>query len=523
MRLRFLSRVTVGAKQMILAALSAVMVCLCVAAGLSGLQWLEASSERAFAAKDVVADILPPPLYLIEMRLVLSQAAEGSLTPTQATDEFNRLLKEHAQRVSHWRANPAFGLESKLLGVQHEQGLAFIEAGQKVLQQVQSGNHLAAQQELQAAHQVYMLHRAGVDSTVTAGHRLASESMAAFAASARQAKYALLLILALGLVCGGLLSWMVARSIVEPLRRAVRLAEAVAQGDLSDAIDVAGTDETAQLQHALNRMCSGLASLVGEVHHASEHIATACRLLASANADLDTRTKAHQKELNNVHEALTNITAFVSENADASDTAKTLALITANTAEQGVAAVAQLSESMQGIHHSSGQVANMVGLIQGVAFQTNLLALNAAVEAARAGEHGLGFAVVASEVRQLAGRAAKAAQDIQKHVSESRDIVLIGNQNTECARHAIDDMTSQASRMNSLIQNIWETSFAQTSGINLLTESIGEIAQAADGNASLVTQTSQVASELEANAASLERLVSRFRLPAGLAHTCRAI
>ncbi len=510
--MKFLNRFSVGRRQQLLALVGGLMLAACVVAGLRGTGQLTASSEKAFVAKDVVADILPPPMYLIELRLTLSQAVEGTLAPDLAARDVYRLSKEYSDRVSYWKTNPPFGLEQQLLGDQHVHAQAFIAVARQVLAQLKAGDTAAARQSLQQGHRVYLAHRAGVDTTVKAGNQLAALAMADFADTAQQSRWVLLAILALSVVLGGLVSWLVARSIVVPLAAAVKLAQQVAAGKLDAQVEVAGADEAAQLQQALNHMSSSLARVVGDVRVGSHDVTVACRQLASASAEMHDRTRLQSEDTKRVFETLKEIAAFVTDNATASQEAKTLATEANRSSGKGVHAMAQLGATMVDITGSSASVAEMVGLIQGVAFQTNLLALNAAVEAARAGEQGRGFAVVASEVRQLASSAARAADDIKRQVEATRQSVAAGSEGTHNANLALDEMAGIVQRMSTRVDGIWETTFSQTTCINRLVETIGELTQSAEVTAAMVAQTAGVAAELERNANGLDAAVSRFQV-----------
>ncbi len=507
-----LNHITVGQRQMALAFIGALMLCACVGVGLGGTGQLASSSEKAFVAKDVVADILPPPMYLIELRLLLSQAVEGTIPAARADEELARLSNEYQDRVTYWRANPPFGLQTHLLGDQHARALAFIAAAQRVLATAKAGDGASAQRALADADRIYRSHRVAVDATVSAGNRLAAQSMDEFSASARRSRLALLCILVLAIAVGGGASWLIARSIVRPLNRAVALAEQVADGNLTAQVVVVGTDEAAKLQRALNHMSNRLASVVGEVRNASTQVVVSCRQLAGANAEMQQRVLKQNEDIRGAFATLTEINTFVNDNSTASDAAKSLATEASRSTAQGVDAVTQLGVTMEGVTRSSALVADMVGLIRGVAFQTNLLALNAAVEAARAGEQGRGFAVVAGEVRQLASSTSRAADDIRQQVEVTRESVTAGSDGTLNARRAMDEMASIIQRMSSQVDGIWETNFAQTSGINMLVETMGGLTQDVDANSAMMCQTADVAAALEHAANGLETLVGQFRL-----------
>lgn len=511
--MKHLNTLSVGMRHLWLAALSGLAVVVCVAVGLGTAHKLTQNSKTAFVSKDVVADILPPPMYLIELRLVLSQAAEGSLALPDATREVARLRQEYEARVAHWQAHPPFGLERDLLGAQHREAQAFLQAADAVLAQVAAADPAAARQALAQAHQRYLAHRAGVDVTVRSSSTLASTAMADFATTVGAADVRLAVILVLSLLGVGGFAWLISRSIVQPLKHAVNVAEAVAAGDLTRVSRVEGRDEPAQLLAALNRMCASLASVVSEVRHSSQHVASASTQIAAGNADLQARTQTHQHELHTTQATLRSVTELAQHNARAADEVEALVQHSLDAATQGVSAVAHVGATMEAITASSSKVGDFVGLVQQIAFQTNLLALNAAVEAARAGEQGKGFAVVAAEVRQLAVRSARAADEIKLLVESSRGQVEDGNRRTEAARDAIAQMVDQVHRTHALMQSIRETSSAQGASIGSLDRAVDGLSASAESNVALVAQTSGLAVALEADAGSLAGVVRTFQLP----------
>jgi methyl-accepting chemotaxis protein len=509
--MRFLKIRSVATRQIWLAMISVSILCICAAIGMGVTRELSRHSHKAIVAKDVVADILPPPVYLIEMRLVLSQLIEGTLPVAQAGDEIRRLQQAYEQRMQHWRDEPPFGLERHLLGKQHEHAQAFMGLANQLVAELQAGRTPAASAVLVRAQQAYQAHRAAVDETVAAGGALANQAIRDFESAADRSQWTLGLVLGLGVASMLSLSWLLTRSIIRPIQRARDLAQYVADGDLRHRLSVEGDDEIAQLTDALNRMCLALSRIVGEVRQCGLSLASASEQMAAGSQDLRARADKHQSELRGTSQALKAVTAFVSENAKAAEDASRLAQDTGRTASNGVSAIDQVGKTMTGITESSNRVADMVGLIQGIAFQTNILALNAAVEAARAGEQGKGFAVVAGEVRLLANRANAAAKEIKTLVEASRTEVLAGGPLTEGARTSIGQMVGQVNSMSDLVRGIWETTFAQSSGINMLDESMEVLARDAESHLALVEQSADLSLTLQEHAGALTHAVEKFR------------
>ncbi|MCE2657808.1 MAG: methyl-accepting chemotaxis protein [Rubrivivax sp.] len=508
--LRFRS---VATRQLWLAILSVVILCTCVAVGMGIARGLTAHSGKALVAKDVIADVLPPPVYLIEMRLVLSQSLEGTMSAEAAAAQLDQLSKAYFARMQHWQKSPPFGLEKLLLGKQHDDAQRFMQAAREMVAHVARDDMAAARALLPQAHRAYRDHRAEVDKTVAEGTKMAAQAIEDFDQMAARSQLILMVVLCVGVAAMMGLSWLLSQTLVKSLKQARDLAQAVAAGDLRQRAQVRDTDELAQLMQSLNGMCDSLSDIVGKVRRSGMSLAEASEQMASNSQELRERADKHQAELKSTSQALKAVTGFVSQNAEAAENASRLAKETGSSATRGVSAIDQVGQTMRGITQSSNRVADMVGMIQGIAFQTNLLALNAAVEAARAGDQGKGFAVVAAEVRQLATRSNAAAKEIKTMVDASRSDVLAGGPLTEGARTSIHQMVGQVTSMSNLVQGIWETTFAQSSGINMLDESMEVLAQDAEGHLMMVSQTADVALGLQEHAGALTLAVRAFQLP----------
>jgi len=248
--------------------------------------------------------------------------------------------------------------------------------------------------------------------------------------------------------------WAVTRSITRPIARAVQVAEDVAAGDLRTRIVVDRSDETGQLLAALQRMTGSLVKIVGQVRQASDSIATGSGQIATGNADLSQRTESQASSLQQTAAAMEEMTAAVKTNADTARSATELAGAARDAAAQGGAVVDNVVTTMAAISDSSRRIADIIGVIDGIAFQTNILALNAAVEAARAGEHGRGFAVVAAEVRALAQRSATAAREIKTLIAQSVENVETGSRLAGEAGSAMGGIVEQVRRVSTLIAQI---------------------------------------------------------------------
>ncbi|WP_368647635.1 methyl-accepting chemotaxis protein [Castellaniella ginsengisoli] len=316
----------------------------------------------------------------------------------------------------------------------------------------------------------------------------------------------------LALILGPLFAWRVTRSITHPLRRAVDLAGAVARRDLSHNIQPQGKDEVTSLEQALRNMANDLRNAVSEIRSGSDAIASASAQISAGNLDLSSRTEQQASSLAETAATMEEITATVRQNADNAQQANTLAASAAKTATDGGAIVAELVSTMSEINTKSQQVADIIGVIDSIAFQTNILALNAAVEAARAGEQGRGFAVVASEVRALAQRSAGAAKEIKGLIDTSVESTTKGNEQASRTGATMQDIVDSINRVTDIMGEISAASREQTTGIEEINSAVTQMDDVTRQNASLVEESAAAAGSLREQADTLARLVGTFTL-----------
>ena len=292
--------------------------------------------------------------------------------------------------------------------------------------------------------------------------------------------------MAAALALGIFAAVMITRSIVAPLRRAVKLASTVAAGDLSSRIDTHGKDETAQLLQALDGMQSSLIGVVANVRSNAEGVATASAQIAQGNLDLSGRTEGQASALEETAASMDQLGSTVKQNADNARQANHLAQSASTVAILGGEVVGQVVETMKGINDSSQKISDIISVIDGIAFQTNILALNAAVEAARAGEQGRGFAVVASEVRSLAGRSADAAKEIKALITASVERVEQGTALVDKAGATMTEVVTSIQRVTDMVREISAASVEQSAGVSQVGEAVTQMDQATQQNAALV-------------------------------------
>jgi methyl-accepting chemotaxis protein len=306
------------------------------------------------------------------------------------------------------------------------------------------------------------------------------------------------------------LLWLTLQSVCAPLERAVAVAGRIAQGDLTEALDTQGRDETAALMRSLQQMQDALRTLVGQVRDASDSIRVASSEVAVGNQDLSQRTEQTAGSLQATASSVEQLHTAVTHSAESARQANQLAGSASTVAERGGSVVAQVVSTMDEIHGSSRKIAEIIG----TAFQTNILALNAAVEAARAGEQGRGFAVVAGEVRQLAQRSAEAAREIKALIGASVERVEGGARLVQDAGSTMGEIVASVQRVTQVMGEITQATVEQSAGLGTVNQSVAELDRMTQQNAALVEQSAAAAESLKEQAARLAALVATFRLNA---------
>ncbi|WP_432377673.1 methyl-accepting chemotaxis protein [Duganella sp. P38] len=307
-------------------------------------------------------------------------------------------------------------------------------------------------------------------------------------------------------------------AILRPLEHALGHFDEIATGNLANQIRVQRDDEMGKLMQGLIKMQDQMSSTVSSIRTGSSAIATASAEIASGNLDLSRRTENQAAALEETASSLEELTSTVRQNADNARQANQLALSAQDVAGKGGMLVSQVVDTMGNINNSSRKIADIIGVIDGIAFQTNILALNAAVEAARAGEQGRGFAVVATEVRNLAQRSAAAAKEIKELITESVEQVDAGNQLVDKAGATMDEIVSSVERVTSIMTEIMVAGEEQSEGINQINQAIVSMDEVTQQNAALVEEAAAAANAMQEQAAQLEEMVSTFKLDATVTH-----
>ncbi len=302
------------------------------------------------------------------------------------------------------------------------------------------------------------------------------------------------------------------RSLTMPMAEAVSMARAIADGDLGVTLHPRGSNEVGQLVQALVEMKERIADVVGDVRRHAEGVAAASAQIAQGNSDLSSRTEEQASTLEETAASMEELSATVRQNADNAHRADELARGASEVAVSGGQVVGEVVDTMKEINESSRRIADIINVIDGIAFQTNILALNAAVEAARAGEQGRGFAVVAGEVRSLAQRSAEAAREIKALIGASVERVERGTKLVDRAGATMQDVVASIRRVTDLMGEISSASAEQSAGVAQVGEAVSQMDQATQHNAALVEESAAAAASLETQARELVQAVAAFRL-----------
>ncbi len=327
------------------------------------------------------------------------------------------------------------------------------------------------------------------------------------------ARLALVVFCAAALLVGAVLAQWLVRSISRPIRAAGETAQRVASLDLRQDIEGHARDEAGQMLQALGAMQGALRELVERVRESVQNVRVAAGDMAQGNSELSSRTEEAASSLQQTAAALELVMRNVAQSSEAAGRAEQMAGAAATVAAQGGEVVSQVVGTMQDIHRASHKMADIIGVIDGIAFQTNILALNAAVEAARAGESGRGFAVVAAEVRQLATRSAAAAREIKGLIENSVQRIEAGTQLADSAGQTMGRIMASIRQVAGTVNDITEATHAQTRDIGQINTAVSRLDRMTQQNSALVEESAAASQGLRDQARSLEALISQFVLP----------
>ncbi|MDR5740572.1 MULTISPECIES: methyl-accepting chemotaxis protein [unclassified Caballeronia] len=474
--------------------------------------------------EDIAKNWLPSVQTLSDIRASANAVRRATLVTVVTTDaqEKARQLQKHTDSLQ--ALNGAMSRYESMLSSPEERQIfsdmkaalsVYLKEDEKIAALMQQGDsHFDEARKLAGNDSSLLLAPVMelIDKDVAINRKGANDAAEAASDNYRTTVLVTAVMIAAALLASVVVAVLITRSIVAPIRRSVAFAETVAQGDLTSAITDDAKDETGQLLRALHHMNQRLSDLVGKVRAGSQSIATASAQIAAGNTDLSQRTEEQAASLQETAASMEELTSAVKQNSENAMQGNELAANASEVAERGGVVVSRVVETMRDISTSSAKVAEIIAVIEGIAFQTNILALNAAVEAARAGEDGRGFAVVAGEVRTLAQRSATAAKEIKDLIGASVDKVNVGSQLVEEAGLTMTEVVSSVKRVADLMGAISTASTQQHAGIEQVNVAVSQMDEVTQQNAALVEQASAAAQSMAQQSSELRDVVSVFKV-----------
>jgi methyl-accepting chemotaxis protein len=475
-----------------------------------------ATYEDIILVKDLAADVLPPPLYVIEAYLEASLALNQVKPLGDTQSRIVELRKQYDERWDYWKSsNVDEEIRNKLTVASHVHALKFWELmSQNLIPAIAQKNDVAARRAYGQLTESYQAHRAVVDEIVTASD---AKQKAIEAAAASQVTLALW---SIGAVDGALILLLVLgvlaaiKRLIAPLVMLGTGLNRLSEGDLTAHLTQKFPPEYQDLKNNFNAAAARLQATIGSIKQSAREVANAAAEISSGTSDLSHRTEQQATSIEETAASMEQISVTVKKNAENAKQAKDSASGTSSVANRGGEVVAMAVQAMAKIEESSRKIGDIIGVIDEIARQTNLLALNAAVEAARAGEAGRGFAVVATEVRSLAQRSSQAAKDIKDLIVNSNNQVKDGVDLVNRAGLALNEIVDAISKVTEIVSEIAFASGEQSAGLEQIRLALGQMDESTQQNSALVEENAATAKGLADRSMAVDEQVKFFKIEA---------
>lgn len=474
--------------------------------------------ERIIQSKNLIADIMPPPQYIIESYLVVLQLS-GQTETVQKDKLIKRLAvlrKEYDASHEVWlKSDLEKELKDLIIIESYSPAMEFYEeAFNKYIPALEKNDEASSASSLSKLGSAYTKHREAIDKAVMLSNKRVDKDESSARKTIEASTLAMLGILVGVLVVAAMSVVAISKNIINQLggepADAANVADRIAKGDLEVEISTK-TGDTQSLMYSMKEMRDKLGTVISQVNSGADAIKLASSQMASGNRDLASRTESQAAALEETASSMEELSATIKNNTDSANQGRQLAQSACTIAKEGGSVVSKVVNTMNSITDSSKKVADITSTIDAIAFQTNILALNAAVEAARAGEQGRGFAVVASEVRNLAQRSASAAKEIKTLINESITRVETGNDLVTKAGKTMQDIVSSVEKVSNLMSDIASAAQEQSLGVSQVHTAVVQMDQVTQQNAALVEEAAATSINMDEQVSVLVGVLDLFK------------
>ena len=516
-----MSKLTIRAKMTLLAAMFAVgLGAFITVIFVTTADNVDDSDYRhVIQMKDTLADVLPPPLYVLESWSVAQEmvsAAGDKARLAELGENWRTLQKEEASRRDYWAQHLTQVEARSLLGEVEQTAERFFSVGDtELMPALQSGDKAKIDAAKAALANAYHAQRAKVDRFVAFANQQTEREVSQAASEIHRRKMTSAFLGAvLALVAGGAGLW-IAGDVARRMRAAIALLGQVADGDLTARMDASVSDEIGDMAKALNAAFESVHEALTRVQSVASTLASTASDLSGSAEEISSGAQQQASSLEETAASLEQITATVRQSAGNAQQASQLAEQSRDVATQGGSVVSEAVTAMEEVTRASRRIGDIITTIDEIALQTNLLALNAAVEAARAGEQGRGFAVVAAEVGSLAQRSAAAAKEVKNLIEDTLERVSNGHALVGRSGQALGEIITSVKRVTDIVGEIASASREQSAGVEQVNQAVTQMDQVTQSNAAQTDALSQTAGSLASAASELHQLVGQFQLRSG--------